>query len=79
MVKIIYNILKKYLLPSENHICGFADLTGLLENKFSGFNYGISIGRKLNYKIVDKIIDGPTPEYYSHYRQVNEDLGSDLD
>jgi epoxyqueuosine reductase len=75
MVKIIDDILKRYHLPSENHICGFADLTGLLENKFAGFNYGISIGRKLDYKIVDKIIDGPTPEYYSHYRQVNEDLG----
>ena len=74
MVQIIDQIVRKRLLPAENYIYGFADLTGLLQNKFTGFNYGISIGRKLDYKIVDKVINGPTPEYYSHYRQINEDL-----
>lgn len=74
MIKIIDDILKKNLLPAENYIFGFADLTGLLQNKFIGFNYGISIGRKLDYKIVDKVNNGPTPEYYSHYRQINKDL-----
>lgn len=74
MIKIINNILKEHLLPVENYIFGFADLTGLLQNKFIGFNYGISIGRKLDYEIVDKVINGPTPEYYSHYRQINKDL-----
>jgi epoxyqueuosine reductase QueG len=74
MIKIINNILKEHLLPVENYIFGFADLTGLLQNKFIGFNYGISIGRKLDYKIVDKVNNGPTPEYYSHYRQINKNL-----
>jgi Uncharacterized Fe-S protein len=74
MIKIIDDILKKHLLPAENYIFGFAELTGLLQNKFIGFNYGISIGRKLDYKIVDKVNNGPTPEYYSHYRQINKDL-----
>jgi len=74
VVQIIDQIVRKRLLPAENYIYGFADLTGLLQNKFTGFNYGISIGRKLDYKIVDKVINGPTPEYYSHYRQINEDL-----
>jgi epoxyqueuosine reductase QueG len=74
MIKIINNILKEHLLPAKNYIFGFADLTGLLQNKFIGFNYGISIGRKLDYKIVDKVNNGPTPEYYSHYRQINKDL-----
>jgi len=74
MIKIIDDILKKHLLPAENYIFGFADLTGLLLNKFDGFNYGISIGCKLDYEIVDKVINGPTPEYYSHYRQINKDL-----
>jgi len=71
---MIEKILKSHLIPSENYIYGFADLTGLLNKKFKGFNYGISIGRRLNYAIVDNIIDGPTKEYYSHYRQINEDL-----
>jgi epoxyqueuosine reductase QueG len=74
MIKIIDDILKKHLLPEENYIFGFADLTGLLQNKFTGFNYGISIGRKLDFKIVDKVINGPTAEYYSHYTQINENL-----
>jgi epoxyqueuosine reductase len=74
MIHIINDIVNRHLLPAENYICGFADLTGLLQNKFIGFNYGISIGRKLDYEIVDKVIKGPTQEYYSHYRQINKDL-----
>lgn len=75
MVHNIDEIVRKHLVPAEDYIYGFADLSGLLNNKFGGFNYGISIGRKLDYEIVDKIINGPTPEYYSHYRQINKDLG----
>ena len=74
MTHIIEEIVKNHLLPEENYIYGFADLTGLLNNKYIGFNYGISIGRILNSIIVDKVIDGPTLEYYSHYRQINKDL-----
>jgi hypothetical protein len=74
MTHIIEEIVRKHTLPAENYIWGFADLTGLLQNKFEGYNYGISIGRKLNSKIVDKIIKGPTREYNSHYRQLNKDL-----
>ena len=74
MIYIVDEIVKKYLIPAENHIYGFSDLTGLLQKKFVGFNFGISIGRKLDYGIVDKVIDGPTLEYYSHYRQINKEL-----
>jgi epoxyqueuosine reductase len=75
MIKKIDKIIKKHLYPSENYIYGYADLTGLLQSKFKEYNSGISIGRKLDFGIVDKIIDGPTLEYYSYYRQINEDLG----
>jgi epoxyqueuosine reductase len=74
MIHIIDEIVRRHLLPAKNHIYGFADLTGLVQNKFIGYNYGISIGRKLDPKIVNKVINGPTKEYYSHYRQINEDL-----
>jgi len=70
----IEEIIGRYLIPEENYIYGFADLTGLLDPKFEGFNYGISIGRILNDKIVDSVIHGPTKEYYSHYKQINKDL-----
>jgi epoxyqueuosine reductase len=73
---MIEEILKSHLIPAEDYIYGFANLTGLLNKKFEGFNYGISIGRKLDDNIVNRIIDGPTLEYYSHYRQINTDLAA---
>ncbi len=68
----IEEIVIRHLIPETDYLYGFADLTGLLEKKFEGFNYGISLGRKLNNSIVDKIIDGPTIEYYDHYRATND-------
>lgn len=76
MKHIIDEIVRRHLIPAENHIYGFANLTGLLQNKFAGFDFGISIGRMLDSVIVDKIINGPTPEYYLHYKKANEDLAS---
>jgi NAD-dependent dihydropyrimidine dehydrogenase PreA subunit len=74
MQRQIGEIIRRYLIPSENYIFGYADLTGLLDKKFHGFNYGISIGRRLDSSIVNSITGGPTVEYYSHYRQINEEL-----
>jgi epoxyqueuosine reductase QueG len=74
MIDVIGNIISKYLLPSEDYIFGFADLTGLLHKKFEGFNFGISIGLRLDSIIVDKIINGPTPEYFLHYKKANDHL-----
>jgi epoxyqueuosine reductase len=74
LVKTIENIIQKHLIPSENFTYGFSDLTGLLHEKFAGFNYGISIGVRLDSEIVDRVINGPTPEYFAHYRKANNDL-----
>jgi epoxyqueuosine reductase len=74
MLNVISNIIREHLQPAENYIYGFAELTGLLDKKFTGYNYGISIGQKLDSSIVDKVIHGPTLEYYSHYKQANTDL-----
>jgi epoxyqueuosine reductase len=71
---IIDNIIQNRLVPTNNFIYGYADLSGLLDKKFAGFYYGISIGVRLNSEIVDKIINGPTHEYFSHYRQANKNL-----
>jgi epoxyqueuosine reductase QueG len=71
---MIEKILKSHLIPADNYVYGFADLTGLLVKKFKGFNYGISIGRRLDHSIVENIADGPTKEYYFHYRKINEEL-----
>ena len=71
---MVETILKSHLIPADKYIYGFADLTGLLDKRFKDYNYGISIGRKLDDNIVDKILDGPTKEYYSHYRSINKEL-----
>jgi hypothetical protein len=66
MTDILEKIVIDHLFPAENYIWGFANLTGLLQNKFKGFDFGISIGQKLDSLIVDKVVNGPTPEYYLH-------------
>jgi len=71
---MIEEILKSHLQPEDQYIYGFADMTGLINQKFKGSNFGISIGRQLNSQIIDSIIHGPTKEYYAHYAQINEDL-----
>jgi len=71
---MIEEILKSHLQPEDQYIYGFADLTGFLNPKFNGFNFGISIGKQLDIHIIDSIIKGPTKEYYSHYKQINKDL-----
>jgi len=71
-MQLIESIVSRHLLPTDNFIHGYADLTGLLDKQFEGYDYGISIGRKLDDKIVDKITDGPTEEYYAHYLEINK-------
>jgi epoxyqueuosine reductase len=70
----IQKILKSHLIPTNNYIYGFADLTGLLHKKFEGYSYGISIGRKLDDKIIDGIRNGPTLEYFHLYEDINKQL-----
>ena len=68
------SIIEKHLIPRDEFIFGFADLRGLLHPKFSNYIFGISIGKKLDDSILDKLIDGPTLEYYEHYNNINKEL-----
>ncbi|MBN1200075.1 MAG: epoxyqueuosine reductase [Bacteroidales bacterium] len=71
---IISRLLHDHLQPAEDFIWGFADLNGLIDKKFGDFTYGISIGKRLDPMIVHQISQGPTLEYYSHYREMNDEL-----
>lgn len=62
------------MIPSGDFIFGFADLKGLLSSKFDGFQFGISLGKRLENKIIDKLQDGPTIEYYHYYNRINREL-----
>ena len=74
---MIRALLEKHLIPEDEFIFGFADLHGLLLPKFADYPFAISIGKKLDDSILDKLTDGPTLEYYDHYRNINKEL-SDL-
>jgi epoxyqueuosine reductase len=73
---MIRKIIENHLVPRNEYIYGFADLTGLLPEKYSDFKYGISIGKRLNDIIIDKLTNGPTLEYYKHYNDINRDLAN---
>ena len=73
---MIKNIIEKHLVPSHEYVYGFADLRGLLPEKYSGYEYGMSIGKKLDDTVIDKLANGPTLEYYKHYNDVNRDLAN---
>lgn len=67
-------IIEKHLIPSANFIYGFADLQGLIDKKFGGFPFGISIGKRLDDEIIDGIKNGPTLEYFNYYHSTNDEL-----
>ena len=69
--QVVYDIVKSRLIPVDKYIYGFANLIGLLHEKFREYPCGISIGRKLDDTIMDGITDAPNPEYLRHYEDVN--------
>ncbi len=71
---MVKQVIEKFLIPAGNYIVGFADLKGLIDAKFNGYQYGISIGKRLDNAIIDKIKNGPTLEYYNYYNQINSEL-----
>lgn len=71
---MIEEIIKKRLVPSSDYIYGFANIKGLLSDEFDKYSYGISIGKHLDDDVVDGIENGPTIEYFNHYKKVNSQL-----
>jgi epoxyqueuosine reductase len=70
----IENVIRKRIPDDGEHIWGFADLTGLLHQRFQGYDYGIVIGKKLEDSIVDSVSNGPTMEYCNQYIDTNNYL-----
>ncbi len=66
--------IKAIVSDEDEYILGFADLRGLLGDKFHGHDYAIVIGMRLNQKIMDLLVDGPTREYFDHYHDTNVKL-----
>jgi len=72
----IDTVLRHHLVPATEFIYGYADLTGLLDKEFAEFRYAICIGKQLDPRIVESIAEGPTIEYYAHYRSMNSELAA---
>ncbi len=56
------------------YLLGFSDLWGIVEGEFSDLIYGITVGLKLDDRVVDEVIDGPTEAYLAHYGEINRRL-----
>lgn len=68
----ISRIIEKH--TKNEYIIGYSYLEGLVPKKYKDLVYGISIGIKLNEKIIDGITNGPTAKYAKHYNEINTTL-----
>lgn len=71
------NIKKKInetINGKNDYIIGYADLTGLLLDKYQGYNYAVVMGRKLDDTVINGLENGPTHAYYDHYNLINDEL-----
>lgn len=68
--------IKNILLSSGATLVGFANLDKIASPFDKDIKTGISIAVALNPNIINKIIDGPTIEYYEEYKRVNKLLGA---
>jgi epoxyqueuosine reductase QueG len=70
----IENLIRRKVPDDGGHMWGFADLTGLLHQRFKGYDYGIVVGKKLDDTIIDSVINGPNIAYCSLYVDTNRYL-----
>ncbi|MFW6138084.1 MAG: epoxyqueuosine reductase [Spirochaetota bacterium] len=66
----------KELVPDDEYVVGFADLTGLLHKKYKNYTHAVVIGKKLDDRIIDSIEQGPNIEYFNLYNETNKNLSS---
>jgi len=64
--------IKKILFEKGASLVGFADLRDLPEKVRFNLDYGISIGIRLNPKIIENIQEGPNKQYQEEYLRVNQ-------
>ena len=68
------DFIQKHIPEMDNYIVGYADLAGLLHERYAGHPYAIIIGKKLDDDIMDRIDHGPTSEYLDLYVKENTHL-----
>jgi epoxyqueuosine reductase QueG len=68
----IEKIVKKR--TRRDYIIGYSYLEGLVPKKYRDLDYGITVGVRLDDKIMNTVAGGPTPEYLKHYHAINTTL-----
>lgn len=76
MQELIIELVRPTIPDGGYHTWGMADLSGLLDNRFSGYTCGISIGKRLDDAIIDSVVAGPTPQYWELYQETNRYLSA---
>ena len=71
MQEKIIELIRQVIPDDGQHVWGLADLSGLLNERFTGYNHGISIGKRLDDSVIDSIITGTNMEYYRLYKDTN--------
>ena len=71
MQENVIELIRQTIPDDGQHIWGLADLSGLRHERFKGYSYGISIGRRLDDSIIDSIVTGPNPAYLKLYKDTN--------
>jgi epoxyqueuosine reductase QueG len=66
--------IKQLIGNEDEFIVGFANLSGLLPQKYAGHNYAVVIGKKLDDSIIDSISTGPNMDYFNLYHNTNRAL-----
>ena len=66
--------LKTFLLSRGASLVGFADLHEINSKDRDDFPFGISIAIALNPQVMSDVKEGPTAEYYTEYKRLNEIL-----
>jgi epoxyqueuosine reductase QueG len=65
----IEKVIKKR--TRRDFIIGYSYLEGLIPKKYKSLVYGITVGVRLDDKIMNKVAGGPTSEYLKHYHNIN--------
>jgi epoxyqueuosine reductase len=63
--------VRKVIRRDEGFLVGFADLCAVIGHRYGSHRYAIVLAKKLDDRIIDSIIYGPTEDYYRLYRETN--------
>jgi epoxyqueuosine reductase len=73
----ITSLLRDIIPDDGNWLYGFADLSGLIAEKYATYPNAVSIGRHLDDAVIDSLRDnGPTREYLDLYHRTNDELNA---